>query len=327
MKKRIKMLLSALGVSCLGGVALLTTQLTDPTPIVVHAEGESEETLSTVIVEKATHGTIKASITSGNVGDICVVNAQADLLYKIEFVKMNGIALAESETTRGEYSFPLVAGENVITVSFIVDEELCGEFSDIVGEAADKDWTRLFSVENVVTIVKWILDGGILIALIRYYVKDKKLEKKLENKVQSTINEIIPETTKNTVVATVESVITPIFTQLEADNVEIRKALSIFSKCMALSQENTPESRKAIIDELSELKISDCKTLDEVKKYIDNVIAEHEKAYREALDAIAKISENNKAIIGTTENVEVKEEEETKEAKETEENTYDGTSI
>ena len=62
------------------------------------------------------------------------------------------------------------------------------------------------------------------------------------------------------------------FTEMKADSVEMKKAMSIFAKCLALSQENTPESRVAILNELSELRISDAKTLEEVKSYIEERI-------------------------------------------------------
>ena len=324
--KRISLLCLGLIAFCGIGLGIYHSNVAINEPSIVLAEGEEEViTTGTVIIEKTTHGTVEASITSGNVGDICVLTVKHDLLYKIGSVSVNGVALIESETTSGEYSFALIAGENKVVATFIVDEELFGVFTTMVEQANNKDWTHLFSVENIIIIIKWVLDGGILIALIRYYVKDKKLEKALENKVQETIEKIIPDSTKQTVISSFESVITPLFSQITADNIELKKAMSIFAKCMALSQENTPDSRRAILDELSGLRISDLNTIEDIKKYIETLVAQHQKAYEETMAAINHISEKNKEIIEQPKKEEKQEEIETQVKKE--ENTYDGTSI
>lgn len=328
MKKGIKLALFGVGLFALAGFGVgltLKQEAKINEPIIVLAEGEGTETETEtevlpcqVVIEAVEHGSITTDISEGNVGDICTITAKHDLLYKVSHVSVNGVELIESETISGEFSFALVEGTNTITASFVVDEELCGSLTDIINEAIEQDWDNLFTVENVITLVKWVLDGGILIAMIRYYVKDKKLEKKLEDKVQSTVQKIIPETTKNTVVATVEKVIEPMFTEIKADYIEMMKALGIFAKCTALSQENTPDSRRAILDELSGLKIGDLETIGEVKKYIEEMVEKHNKAYEETLAAIKELGQKQDAYIGNVEEVSVKEEEPEIEQEETE---------
>ena len=301
MKKGFKLALCGLGLFAIAGVGvgLSLRQEYKQTNLIVLAEGEEEEqTLPCqVILEPTQHGSITTDITEGNIGDICTITAKHDLLYKIGGVSVNGVALIESETTNGEFSFALVEGENKISASFIVDEELCGALTKIVKEASEKDWENLFSVENIIYLVKWVLDGGILIAMIRYYVKDKRLEKKLEDKVQDTISKIIPEATEKTVITSIQKVIEPMFTELGADYVEIMKGLNVFAKCMALAQENTPESKRAILDELSGLKIGDLETIGEVKKYIEDMVEKHTKAYEETLAAIKEIGRKNEGFL------------------------------
>lgn len=307
MRKNLKLTLCGLGLFAIAGLGVgfgLKQQATFNQPTVVFAEGEEEEQIveeteeptplpCSVVVDPVKHGSISLSIVEGNVGDICVITAKHDLLYKVDKVLANGATLVESETTSGEFSFALVEGENKISATFVVDEELCGALTNIISEAANKDWTRLFSVENVITLVKWVLDGGILIAMIRYYIKDKRLEKKLENKVQDTVVKIIPETTEKTVLTTVEKVITPMFEETKSDYIEIMKGLSSLAKCMALAQENTPESKNAILDVLSGLKIGDLDTINEVKKYIEDALERHNKAYEATLKALKEIGDKN----------------------------------
>lgn len=317
MKKGFKLMLCGLGLFALGGLGMGLTVAKNIEPNIVFAEGEEPvdpedpgepepevvELPCQVVIAEAKHGSISVDIKEGNVGDICTITAKHDLLYKIESCVANGVTLVEDEEISGQFSFALIEGENTVAVKFVVDEELCGELTAIVKEASEQDWTRLFTVENAITIVKWLLDGGILIAMIRYFVKDKRLEKKLEDKVQETVAKIIPETTKNTVVATVEKVITPMFTEMKGDQVELMRAMNVFAKCFALSQENTTESKRAILDELSGLKIGDLETLGEVKRSIEEMVARHTKAYEETLAAIKELGKKNDDYVG-----EVKEE-------------------
>lgn len=318
MKKGIKLALFGVGLFALAGLGVglsLHSEAKSIEPLIVLAEEEPEQVEEPevlpcqVVIDSVSHGSVTTNIVEGNIGDICIVTAKHDLLYKVAGASVNGIALIESETTSGEFSFALVEGENRISVSFVVDEELCGSLTNIVREASEKDWNNLFTVENVIVLVKWVLDGGILIAMIRYYVKDKRLEKKLENKVQETVTAIVPEVTKQAVVTTVEQVVTPVFTEIKSDYVELMKGFNVFAKCMALSQENTPESKRAILDELSGLKIGDLETIGEVKKYIEDMVERHNKAYEETLDAIKQLGKKTGANIDSAEEPKVVEEE------------------
>ncbi len=303
MKKRLGLIISGLGLLSLIGISFglsIKAQekiVNEPIMVLAEEETSTEELPCKVLINTTKHGSIEVDITEGNVGDICTITAKHDFLYKVESVSVNTVALIESEETANKFSFALVEGDNVISASFVVDEELCGKLTQIVKEAGEKDWTNLFTVENVIILVKWILDGGILIAVIRYFVKDKRLEKKLETKVEETVKNIIPETTKTTTVATVEKVITPMFTEMKADYVEIMKALNVYAKCMALSQDSSADSKRAILDELSGLKIGDLETIGEVKKSIDEMIERHTKAYEETLAAIKEIVSKNEGTV------------------------------
>ena len=250
-----------------------------------------------ISVEKIEHGSVEASILEGEVGEIVTLDVSHEILYKIVSVSVNGVVLIEDENIARRYSFALVEGENVVSVKIEVDKELLGDLSTIYGEIKNKDWTNLFTVDNVIVLVKWVLDCGILLAIIRYYVKDKRLEKKVEKKVEETISKIIPDTTKEVVVANIEKVIAPMFTQMKADNVELMRAMGVFAQCMALAQEDTPESRTAIIELLSGLNISDEKTLAQVKAYIEKLIADNFASYKEVLDSINEINESNQKIL------------------------------
>lgn len=314
MKRSIKLALFGVGLFALTGLGVglsLKQEAKVNEPMIVLAKGEdpvdpeTPETLPCqVVIGTTKHGSIKTDITEGNVGDICTITAKHDLLYRVGSVSVNGVALIESETTSGEFSFALVEGENKITATFVIDEELCGDLSDIIREATEQDWNNLFTVENVIVLVKWVLDGGILIAMIRYYVKDKRLEKKLESRIQSTMETLVPQITEKVVLDTVTKVIQPMFGETKADYVEIMRGLQVFAKCTALAQENTPEAKRAILDELSGLKIGDLETIDEVKRYIEELVARQTKAFEDAMTAIKEIGEKQSSYIGEEPKVE-----------------------
>ena len=220
------------------------------------------------------------------------------MLYKIKGVYVNGTALIEDENTSGLFVFSLVEGENKITAEFVVDEELCGTLTDIISEATNKDWTNLFSMENVITLVKWLLDGGVLIAMVRYFVKDKRLADKLEEKVKETCEKIVPDNTKNAVIENTKTIIEPMFNQVVQDGALARQLMGIMVKCMVLMQQNTPEAKIAILDEFEKLKgIADLDSIANIKKYIEEAVSQHSKAYEETLARIKNISEHHQENI------------------------------
>lgn len=310
MKNILKFLFVSFGFIALSGCAsskaIETKAIEELAPIVYRMEnvkraneGDEEPAKPCqVIILKAEHGSITTDITEGEIGEIVTVIAKHDLLYKIENVSVNGTALIESETTSGLYTFALVEGENTITAKFVIDDELCGELTTIIAQAGEKDWTNLFTIENVITIIKWLLDGGILIAMIRYFIKDKRLADKVENKVKESCDKIIPEATKNAVIENTKYVIEPMFNQIVQDGALARELMGIMVKCMVLMQQNTPEAKIAILDEFEKLKgIVDLDSIANIKKYIEEAVAQHDKVYEETLARINSIGERHQESI------------------------------
>ena len=287
----------------------------------VKADDEIAESAATVTIGEVNHGTVECDIKEGVAGDICTLQVNPDMFYIVESVSVNGVNLVESEEIHGQYSFALVAGENVVSVKIVVDADMLGELSVIFEEAKNKDWTSLFSLENIIIIVKWALDCGILVVVIRYFVKDKKLASKIENGVKDMLAKLLPDMVKETVLASIKEVLAPMFSELKADNVETSKAMGVFAKCLALAQQDTPEARTAIINELSNLKISDEKTLAEIKVYIDELVKQSLKDYNDTMASIKEIKQVSEEILNNNK-PEEKEDDTVKEEK-----PYDGTSI
>lgn len=313
MKNIFKILLVSLGFIALAGFsspkATQALAEEEPSPTVLRienprrlgeGESESEEEAKPckIIIDKPEHGSIEVDIMEGEIGEIATITAKHDLLYKIDFVAVNGVNLIEDENISGKFVFALAEGENKITSKFIVDEELCGALTNIITQATNKDWTNLFTVENVITIIKWLFDGGLLIAMIRYFIKDKRLAEKVEKATKETVAKIVPEETKKAVLENTKAVIEPMFNQVVQDSVLARQLMGIMVKCMVLMQQNTPEAKIAILDEFEKLKgIADLDSIASIKKYIEEAVANHTKAYEETLARINSIGEKHQEAI------------------------------
>lgn len=228
-----------------------------------------------VIIEQPEHGEISTDISFGEVGDIVTITATSDSLYEIEYVAVNDEML---EGIDGVYTFALVEGDNVITSSFILNQTIFGDLSTIVTEIQNQDWENL-----VYTIISLIFDSGIIIALITYLIRARGLNKTMQN-ISTTV---VPNTTKEVV----KTLIEPMFSQTVQDSAASREIMMVLVKCMVLMQQNTPEAKLAILDELAKLQnITDINSVNDVKKYIDNKIAEHNQKLEETLSSLNKIS-------------------------------------
>lgn len=313
MKKKIGLLFGLmLGIFTVG-------MCVNHTPTAVFAEGEEssepapesseepvessepeEEFECSVVLGTYEHGKISVSITEGHIGDIVELNAKHDLFYLVEWIKVNDTNLTEDEEISGLYKFALVEGENKITAKFVVDAELLGEMSIIYDQAMNKDWTNLFSLENVVRIVSFLLSGGLLLAMVRYFIKDKRIAKNVEESVKSVCNEIVPETTKQVVIAQTKETLKPLFAQTTAYQEDIIRVLGILVKCIALMQEDTPDSRRAILAELANLNIGDMKVVEDAKKFIDQYFNDKMAQLQGTLNKLDEVIEKNKEVANKT---------------------------
>lgn len=272
----------------------------------VYAEEEiiEPEVTGSVVVSPGEHFTY--SITENpQIGDVVTLEITTDFLYVIETVKVNGVAIVEDEETAGVYKFVLAEGENVVTVVTVLDKEVLGVLGELYEQSKAEDGTlsleKIFSVENIILIVKWLLDGGILIAFARYFIKNKELEKKTEEAIQQTMDKLIPASTKEVVIASIQENIAPTFEKMGEYFSELQTATSTMAKCMALMQENTPEAKMAILEALNNLNIGDKDAINQTKEYLTNLIKQAEEKYVNTIAALEKIKEENQKVLESEE--------------------------
>ena len=293
--------------------------------VVAFAEGEEEEVFEcSVVLDTYEHGKLSVDKEKGHVGDVVTVTAKHDMFYLVEYVAVNGTNLVESEETSGLYSFVLVEGENKLDAKFVVDAELLGEMSTVYEQARNKDWTNLFTMENVIRIVTFILNGGLLLAMVRYFIKDKRIAKNVETSVKDSMEKILPETTKQVVIENTKEVIAPMFSSVCANQDEIIRVVAVLVKCVALMQEDTPESKRAILGELANLNVGDKNIIEQAKNTIDKYFANKVEELNGVLAGLDTVISKNKAIVDKA--TEVIENKPTVEEK-VEEHKYDGSEI
>ena len=317
-----------LGIIALAGAALFT-------PIDAVAEGEEpiveevaeEEEKGNVVLTEFKHGKVVASALEGEVGSVVKLTVEPGFCYKLDYLKVNETNLTPVTENSNEYEFTLIKGDNIVSANFIVDETLLKEFSTIYSEITNGDWEKLFTWQNLGTIVSWLLTSGVLIAIVRYVFKDKKNGQQVITTVEKVVSGNLPEMCKNISGEIFEQVVSPSMNEFKADiesaMIEVEKGMTTFSRCIALMQQNTPESKAAIISEIGNLNFADVKSIEEVKANLEKMYKEREEQYKARLEKLEEIAQ--KYSLELKEKIDAVEEK--KEEKENKEEDINGISI
>lgn len=244
-------------------------------------EPEPEPETGTVVLPTIEHVKITCSINSGKVGDVAKISIKTDSLWILDYEKL--IIRANGEViSKDTFEFVLEAGENKITLENVSVTAL---FPSPVQELASSildgnfTWAMLFNPSTIIALISLIATGGVGVALLKVYGKYKKEKTITRDSIVSTLEKIIPGTCEKVISGLVENVISPLIAKV--GNVE--DAITIFSRCLALVQENTPESRLAILDELSKIKISDVSLVEQVENKIKEALALADVKFQEQL--------------------------------------------
>lgn len=238
---------------------------------------------SIIVDEKKSRGDIYLSADYGEVGDIVTAIVRGNpgfsldgtklntFKYCVSSVTVNGIVITASEEKPDEYTFTLVAGENKVEVLFD------GITGINITDLKTIDWASFLTVENLLTLITWVvtilLSSGFLITLIR--------SKKFKCKTMEEISQIVKETSSKSINEIwsefLDKQLKPILEKQGIQNNDIAAEMEVLVRCFLLSQENTPESRLAIAEELEKLRVSDKELGDKVKLMIDEAIKSNEK--------------------------------------------------
>lgn len=255
---------------------------------------ESDEYACKVVLQPCQYGDMLADKEGGNVGDIVTLIAKPYSLFGVESVTVNGVALTQNED--GNYNFTLVEGENVVVATFKVNQEEISYILGLIEKAKDGDWEDIFSLKNLFTIISWVISlftaGGLCVTLL----KKQKIKAKTAEEISAAVEEVTKGETSKAVNAFMEKILGPSFDMFGEKLKEINEMCASMAKCMVLAQENTPEARLAIIQELSKTNEKAQDLAEEVKKIVHDEMSATEKEKQEKIDTLKDLEEKNNAL-------------------------------
>lgn len=269
-------------------------------------ESEVVELPCKVIVTAAQYGDVIVDKESGNVGDIVTVYAKPYSLFKLKSITVNGTALVANAD--GIYTFTMIEGENKVSAEFEISQSEVSYILGLIEDAKNGNLEDIFSLKNLLTLISWVISlfmgSGFCITLLK--------SKKIKAQTAQEISEAVDAATKSEVAKGISAFLSeqfgPSFDALSTSINDISETCQSMARCMVLGQENTPEARLAIIQELSSKSKKAESLADEVKKIVHAEMADAEKAKQDKLDLIEELEAKNQAI-GTDTSAEVKTDE------------------
>lgn len=267
-------------------------------------EVQVEETVtysSTVTIASQKGGEIIVDILEGNAGDKATAHVSPYVLYKIENVTVNGVNLTANE--EGNYEFLLVEGENIISATFVVDNEELGAIANLLADAKDGEWDEILTLSNLITVVYWLITTIFTSGFFVTLLKSKKIKAKTTEEITAIVETIVSSKLGDGVKSFLQETILPLFEQYNVKINYTEETCKVLARCFALSQENTPEARLAIINELTKFKTAEKDLNEEVTKIINEQIAKNEEEKAQLNKTIAELKEANEKVVTPATNV------------------------
>lgn len=213
----------------------------------------------------------------------------------IMLIAMLGLCSVSCSTT------PIIDENNYPTryAAVVYADETSGE-PDVVEEQPVeekdevKEWlNEFFSPDKIAMYISWITYIGTIIGLVGNIKKLKQSNNLTLKNVSDEVKTVLQETISEEVSKKFDDMLPSILQTQEKTN----QIMSIFAKILALSQENTPESKVAILNLIEELGTVSKEVVDNAKEVIDAGVKLAEQA-KEELDQ--KIDEIVDSYDGTS---------------------------
>ena len=226
---------------------------------------------SNVVIDTIENGDIIIDVTEGNVGDKVTFKVSPYVLYKVEEVKVNGVTITPNND--GIYEFLLVEGENKVSATFVVNKAELETIAGVLADARNGDWSQIFTLDNMLTFISWmittLLSSGFFITLI----KSKKIQSKTAGEISGAVELLINSKFGEMAEAFLNNTVMPIMEKYNVNMEFMDKTMKAMARCFVLAQENTPEARLAIVEELTKLNNNEKDLRDEVKQIIEKEVA------------------------------------------------------
>ena len=256
--------------------------------------GEIQSYTSQVVVDNIEHGEIITDIIEGNTGDKVTFQVSPYVLYKTDEVKVNGITVTPNE--EGYYEFFLTEGVNKISATFSVNKEELQVIAGVLSDAKDGNWDQIFNMENLLIVINWAVtlfcSSGFFLTLI----KNKKIRVETVNEVKAAVLAVVNSNFGQMTKEFLEQTILPITEKYNVSIEYLDSTMKVMSRCFMLAQENTPEARLSIVEELTRLNNNEKDLREEVKAIIGEEIAKNQANQDKLNQDIEALKAANEAI-------------------------------
>ena len=247
-----------------------------------------------VVISDIENGEIATSIVEGEVGQTVEIYNTPWLLYSLETMAVNGVLLTPNEY--GIYTFELVEGDNIITATFVVDDAKLEKVAELLNQAKEGDWSSIFSVSNLLNLISWVITTFCASGFFITLYKSKKFKTLTMEEVNTNVQKSVDAGCSNSITNFLTTFMTDYSNGLtkKLDSMEVSNKVLV--RCFILMQENTPESRLAILAELDKLGTEEDNTAltNTIKELIKQEVIKQEektKSLEEAIDNLQKTTE------------------------------------
>ena len=197
---------------------------------------------------------------------------EGTLVYKVE----NGVYTLYN----GEESVQFTINDDNIMEEYIEDEE---HFD--FGEWMEK----YFTAEMIATVMSVLTSLAVVLKLASSMKELAKKKAITTEEVCAKVVETLETTNKESVNKSINELIAPLQKQVG----DITPVLNSFAKILALSQENTPESRLAILELIQSIGNVSAKIVENAKAEVENQIKEEQKDKQDTIELLENIEDKN----------------------------------
>ena len=149
-----------------------------------------------------------------------------------------------------------------------------------------------FTAQTITTITSVLTMLAVVLKLVSYTKSLAKDKATTIDEVKNQVVEILQSTNKESVEKSINELVAP----LEKEVGSITPVLNAFAKILALSQENTPESRLAILELIQELGNVSGNVVAKAKSEVNKQVEEEQKEQEEKIDLLTEIETKNTPV-------------------------------
>ena len=249
----------------------------------------------TVVIEANGYGEVMTDITSGEMGDICTIQASPSILCELVAITVNGTKIIAN--SNGLYQFALAEGENKVSAEFKISNEKIAEITSIMENVKNNGIDSLFTANNLIILIALVVEILLGSGFFITWIRSKRIKAKTAEDVTNVVKQVLTDENKEAFVQLVKTLIGPSFEAINLDISTIKETINKLVQCMILAQENTPESRLAIAKFLTTNDERINELAEKVKNIINDEIETNKKEQEETKEILADLKATNDSLV------------------------------